>query len=153
MNIPVYNFISFMFYFVNPLWACRYATQTSDSDLMDFFWKYSILVFNVTNKDQYRKGVLQNGAVLFDSEPNIRNIIRHCRFVSEMGHWCTGTALDYAVETVRVVSADILHIIASLCFAMLSCCFLNSNCMACRISIDISKINQKESGCEIYMCM
>ena len=103
MNIPFYNFISFIFYFVNPLWACRYATQTSDSDLMDFFWKYSLLVFNVTNKDQYRKGCLQNGAVLFDAEPNIRNIIRHCRFVSETGHWCTGTALDYAVETVRVV--------------------------------------------------
>jgi hypothetical protein len=69
---------------------------------MDFFWKYSLLVFNVTNKDQYRKGALQNGAVLFDSEPNIRNIIRHCRFVSETGHGCTGTALNYAVETVRV---------------------------------------------------
>ena len=120
LNIPVYNFISFIFYFVNLLSACRYATQTSESDLMDFFWEYSLLVFNVTNKDQYRKGVLQNGAVLFDSEPNIRNIIRHCRFVhvSETGHWCTGTALDYAVEAVRVVSAGILNIIASLCFAI-----------------------------------
>ena len=39
---------------------------------------------------------------IFDSEPNIRIIIRHCRFVSETGHGCTGTALNYAVETVRV---------------------------------------------------
>jgi len=33
---------------------------------MDFFWKYSILVFNVTNKDQYRKGVL-HGRFAFNS--------------------------------------------------------------------------------------
>ena len=102
-NVPVYNFISFIFYFVNPLWACRFATQCSDSDLMDFVWKYSLLVFNVTNKDQYRKGVLQNGLGLFDAEPNIRNIIRHSRFVSESGNPCTGTALDYAVELVRKI--------------------------------------------------
>jgi len=99
-NVPVYNFISFIFYFANPLWACRFATQCSDSDLMDFVWKYSLLVFNVTNKEQYRKGVLQDGLSLFDTEPNIRNIIRHCRFVSESGNPCTGVALDYAVELV-----------------------------------------------------
>ena len=108
-NVPVYNFISFIFYFVNPLWACRFATQCSDSDLMDFVWKYSLLVFNVTNKDQYRKGVLQNGLGLFDSEPNIRNIIRHSRFVSESGNPCTGTALDYAVELVRTTNLMPTH--------------------------------------------
>ena len=70
---------------------------------MDFVWKYSLLVFNVTNKGQYRKGVLQNGLGLFDAEPNIRNIIRHSRFVSESGNPCTGTALDYAVELVRKI--------------------------------------------------
>ena len=68
---------------------------------MDFVWKHSLLVFNVTNKGQYRKGVLQDGLSLFDTEPNIRNIIRHCRFVSESGNPCTGVALDYAVELVR----------------------------------------------------
>jgi hypothetical protein len=39
---------------------------------------------------------------IFDREPNIRIIIRHCRFVSETDHGCTGTALNYAAETVRV---------------------------------------------------
>ena len=68
---------------------------------MDFAWKYSQLVFNVTNKDQYRKGVLQNGLGLFDSEPNIRNIIRHSHFVGESGNPCTGISLDYAAELVR----------------------------------------------------
>ena len=100
-NAHVYNFINFIFYFANPLWAFRFATQCSDSDLMDFVWKYSLLVFNVTNKGQYRKGVLQDGLSLYDTEPNIRNIIRHCRFVSESGNPCTGVALDYAVELVR----------------------------------------------------
>ena len=121
LNIPVYNFISFIFYFVNLLSACRYATQTSESDLTNGLF-LGVLTPGVQRNQQrpISEGVLQNGAVLFDSEPNIRNIIRHCRFVhvSETGHWCTGTALDYAVETVRVVSAGILNIIASLCFAI-----------------------------------
>ena len=68
---------------------------------MDFAWKYSLLVFNVTNKDQCRKGVLQNGLRLLDSKPHIRNIIRHSRFVGESDNPCTGISLDYAAELVR----------------------------------------------------
>ena len=105
-NIPVYNLVTFIFYFVNPLWACRIATQTSHSSLMNFVWKYALLIFNVTNKVQYRSGCMYNGCVLMDSEPNLRRIIRHCRFVSATGNPCSGTALDYDVEVVRVSSAN-----------------------------------------------
>ena len=101
-NIPVYNLITFIFYFVNPLWACRIATQTSNSSLMNFVWKYALLIFNVTNKVQYRSGCMQNGCVLMDSEPNLRRIIRHCRFVSATGNPCLGTSLDYDVKAIRV---------------------------------------------------
>ena len=101
-NIPVYNLVTFIFYFVNPLWACRVATQTSNSSLMNFVWKYALLIFNVTNKVQYRSGCMQNGCVLNDSEPNVRRIIRYCRFVSATGRPCSGTAVDYSVEVVRV---------------------------------------------------
>jgi hypothetical protein len=100
-NVPVYNFISFIFYFANPLWACRFATQCSDSDLMDFVWKYSLLVFNLNNIDQCRKGFLRRGLCLFDRKPNIRKIIWHSRFVGKSNNLCTATALDYAVELVR----------------------------------------------------
>jgi hypothetical protein len=131
-NVPVYNFISFIFYFVNPLWACRYATQCSDSDMMDFVWKYSLLVFNVTNKYQYCKGVLQNGLGLFDSEPNIRNIIRHSRFVSESGNPCTGTALDYANELVRRTNVMPTHSIPyNICDGYLSSRLGLTPCMIC----------------------
>ena len=105
-NIPVYNLITFIFYFVNPLWACRIATQTSNSPLMNFVWKYALLIFNVTNKVQYRSGCIQNGCVLNDSEPNVRRIIRHCRFVSATGRPCSGTSFDYDLEGVRVSSSN-----------------------------------------------
>lgn len=73
---------------------------------MNFVWKYALLIFNVTNKVQYRSGCMYNGCVLMDSEPNLRRIIRHCRFVSATGNPCSGTALDYDVEVVRVSSAN-----------------------------------------------
>ena len=101
-NIPVYNLITFIFYFVNPLWACRFATQTSNSSMMNFVWKYALLIFNVTNKVQYRSGCMQNSCVHMDSESNLRRIIRHCRFVSATGKPCSGTSQDYDVEAVRV---------------------------------------------------
>ena len=100
-NVPVRNFIVFIFTSSNHFLACRFATQYSDSDLMDFVWKYSLLVFNLNNIDQCRKGFLQEGLCLFDRKPNIRNIIRHSRFVGKSNNLCTATALDYAVELVR----------------------------------------------------
>jgi hypothetical protein len=87
---------------LDSFWACRIATQTSSSSLMNFVWKYALLIFNVTNEVQYRSGCMQNGCVLMDSEPNQRRIIRHCRFVSATGNPCLGTSLDYDVEAVRV---------------------------------------------------
>jgi len=100
-NVHVYNLIGFIFTSLNHFWACRFATQCSDNDLMDFAWKYSLLVFNVTNEGRCREGFLQKGLCLLDSEPHIRNIIRHPRFVDESDNPRTGTALDYAAELVR----------------------------------------------------
>jgi len=61
-NAHVYNFIGFIFTSLNHFWACRFATQCSDSNLMDFAWKYALLVFNVTNEGRCREGFLYKKA-------------------------------------------------------------------------------------------
>ena len=86
------------------MWAGKTATQCSDSELMDFVWKYSLLLYADTNKNQYKKGVLQVALVLFDSEPNVKAIMDYYRTYTESGKPCTGAAYDYLNEQVDLVT-------------------------------------------------
>ena len=103
-NIPVWNFLTFIFYFANILWAGKTATQCSDSELMDFVWKYSLLLYADTNKNQYKKGVLQVALVLFDCVPYIKIIMDYYRTYTESGKPCTGAAYDYMNEQVDLIT-------------------------------------------------
>jgi len=99
-NTPVWNFLTFIFYFANSVWACKTATQCSDSELMDWVWKYSLILYGDTNKNQYKKTVVQTGIIIFDTEPNVKAVIDHYRTYTESGKPCTGAAYDYMVEKV-----------------------------------------------------
>ena len=99
-NTPVWNFLTFIFYFVNSVWACKTATQCSDSELMDWVWKYSLLLYGDTNKTQYKKYVLELGLLVFDAEPNVKAVMDNYRTYTESGKPCTGAAYDYMVEKV-----------------------------------------------------
>ena len=53
-----------------------------------------------TNKTNYRKLCLQNGKVLFDSEPSVRKIFAELRSYTETGKPCTGSGYDYCNKKV-----------------------------------------------------
>ena len=99
-NTPVWNFLTFIFYFVNSVWSCKTATQCSDSELMDWVWKYSLLLYGDTNKTQYKKYVLQLAIIRFDAEPSVTAVMDNYRTYTESGKPCTGAAYDYMVEKV-----------------------------------------------------
>jgi len=104
-NTPVWNFLTFIFYFVNSVWACKTATQCSDSELMDWVWRYSLLLYGDTNKYQYKKYVLELSLILFDSEPAVKAVMDNYRTYTESGKPCTGAAYDHMVE--KVISSNL----------------------------------------------
>ena len=72
---------------------------------MDWVWKYSLLLYGDTNKNQYKKYVLQLALVLFDSEPAVKVVMDNYRTYTESGKPCTGAAYDYLAE--KVISSNL----------------------------------------------
>ena len=66
----------------------------------NYMWRHSIMVYAPTGKFNYKKGVLQNSKTLFDSEPNVANIVELMRTYTQSGQPCTGAAYDYMNEQV-----------------------------------------------------
>jgi hypothetical protein len=97
-NIPVWNFIGFLYYHASMVWGTKEAIQTTDTRMLDFMWRFSLRVYAHTNKNIYKKGCIQNSKILFDSEPRVAHIVKHHRTCNDSGRPCAGVALDYKNE-------------------------------------------------------
>jgi hypothetical protein len=99
-NTPVCDFIGFLYYMATGVLAHKTALQLNDPDTLNYMWRHSIMVYAPTGKFNYKKGVLQNSKTLFDSEPNVANIVELMRTYTQSGQPCTGAAYDYMNEQV-----------------------------------------------------
>ena len=100
-NTPVASMIGFLFYFALPSYKYRQATQTSDTQFLDFIWQYALYVYGATGKRNYKTMCLQMLKLLFDSEPNVRSVLKNMRTCTQSGRACTGIGWDLLNEKVR----------------------------------------------------
>ena len=63
-------------------------------------WHYSLIMYSLTNKTNYKFGCLQNIKVREDSIPPVRTIIEEYGTLSESGYACSGVEPDYVREHV-----------------------------------------------------
>ena len=99
-NLPVYHLVGWAYYHGGFIWGCKKAVRVGDSEFLDFMWHYSLLMYGVTNKNQYKKGCLQVMKVLHDSEANVRMILDDFRTYRECLGFCNGGELDMMIERV-----------------------------------------------------
>jgi hypothetical protein len=99
-NLPAHHFIGFLFYFANHIFKSKMAVRTSDLTYLNFMWKYSLMMYADTGKNQYKKGCLMVLKILHDSEPKVQKILEHARIYSESGRPCSGMELDMMEERV-----------------------------------------------------
>lgn len=99
-NVPVWCFIGFLYYNALAIWGFKDAIQVSDNHLLNFMWRFSLRVYAHTNKNNYKKGVLQNSKILFDSEERVQRVMRHHRTYNDTGRPCAGGGLDHKNEKV-----------------------------------------------------
>lgn len=97
-NVPVWCFIGFLFYHALSIWGFKDAIQVSDDHLLNFMWRFSLRVYAHTNKNNYKKGVLQNSKILFDCEDNVKSVMRKFRTYNDTGRPCASGALDHKNE-------------------------------------------------------
>lgn len=103
-NVAVWGFIGFLFYHASMVWGCKEATQTSDTTMLNFMWRFSLRVYAHTNKNIYKKGCIQQNKIENDSEERVQLIQRHHRTCNDTGRPCSGTALDYRNEKVCCIT-------------------------------------------------
>ena len=82
-NKPASHLLGWMFYHGTHNWAYRYGVRTGDVEYLDWGWRYGLLMYADTNKNQYKKGCMMAMKVLYDSEPNIRAILDEYRTYRE----------------------------------------------------------------------
>jgi hypothetical protein len=99
-NLPVSNFIKHMFYHSNFVAEHRQAIRTADVDFLNFSWRYDLCLCSPTRKFNYKKMTVQMGKVLFDTEPNIRNILSKYRTFRKSGIDCNNEMWDDCIEQV-----------------------------------------------------
>lgn len=100
-NTPVYDLVGFLFYQASMVFGVKEGTQTSDVDMLDFLWTFSLRVYAATGKNQYKTGCVCNHKIYKDSEQRVRYLLRHCRTVNDSGRPCAGMAIDMKNEKVR----------------------------------------------------
>ena len=84
----------------------RQAIRTADVDFMGFAWRYGLHLCAPTKKHNYKKMSLQMGKVLFDTEPNIRNIMTHYRTFRKSGLDSMNEAWDDCNEQVSLINCS-----------------------------------------------
>lgn len=112
-NVPVWCFIGFLYYHASVIWGCKEATQTTDTHFLNFMWRFSLRVYAHTNKNNYKKGCVQQLKIENDSEDRVRRVMRNHRTCNDTGKPCAGTALDYRNEKVHLLT----HVL------ILTCCY------------------------------
>ena len=76
--------------------------QVSDDGFLNFMWRYSLRIYGHTNKTNYKKGCIQQGKILFDSEPKTKAIIKYHRTYNDTGRPCAAGAIDHKNERVSM---------------------------------------------------
>ena len=110
-NLPVSHLLGWAYYHGNHNWACRFAVRTSDIDYLDWMWRYGLLMYAPTNKNQYKKGCMCAMKVLYDSEPNVRSILSEFRTYRESSAPCVAEELDMMEEKVLVPPAFVCSLL------------------------------------------
>ena len=93
-NLPVHDFIGFLFYHCLPVHEWKRSLRVSNSTHLDWLWRYSIILYGDTKKYQYKIGCLRATKVFFDSEPNVQSILSQMRTFSRTGSPCCGEGWD-----------------------------------------------------------
>ena len=70
------------------------ALRTSESDHLNWLWQYCILVYGPTRKNNYKIGCLRATKIFYDSEDNVKHILRTMRTFSRTGRACCGEGWD-----------------------------------------------------------
>jgi hypothetical protein len=98
---PVYQLIGWAYYYGAFVWGCKKAVRVGDVEYLDWMWHYSLVMYGITGKNQYKKGCLQVMKVLHDSWPCIRKILTVFRTYSESStRKCARQELDMLIEKV-----------------------------------------------------
>lgn len=93
-NLPVWDFIGFLFYHGMVAHEWKRAVRTSDGASLDWLWQYNILLYGPTGKNNYKMGCLRATMFLNDSEPNVKNIFKMYRSFSRTGRASCGEGWD-----------------------------------------------------------
>ena len=100
LNLPVSNQIGWALHFGAFIFGNMKAVRISDSDRLDFMWRYSCMMYSMSNKFQYRTLCLMNSKLLEDCEPNVRALVKKWRTYTAHGRPCSGGELDMLRERV-----------------------------------------------------
>ena len=84
--------------------------RTGRTNLIDFMWRYSLIMYSLTNKNIYKFGTLQNIKEREDVVPMVRTAIEQYGTLSESGRPCSGIELDFAREHVSTLVPSLVRI-------------------------------------------
>lgn len=49
-NLPLYQLISWVYYYGSFIWGCKTAVQVGDSEYLDGMWHYSLVMYGITEE-------------------------------------------------------------------------------------------------------
>jgi hypothetical protein len=100
-NLPVYDFIGWLFYCAMAGVEWKRAIRISDAKTLNFLWQYNIVLYGPTRKNTYKMGCLRHTKICKDSEPNVMAVINGYRTYSRSGNASKGEGWDDLNEQVR----------------------------------------------------
>ena len=109
-NLPVKHLIGWLYYGAAFQWGNKRAVRTGRTTRIDFMWRYSLIMYSLTNKNIYKFGTLQNIKGREDVVPMVRTAIEQYGTLSESGRPCSGIELDFAREHVSTLVPSLVRI-------------------------------------------
>ena len=99
-NLPVKHLVGWLYYGASFQWGNKRAVRTGRTTRVDFMWRYSLVMYALTNKNIYKFGCIQNIKAREDCVPMVRTAIEEYGTLSESGRPCSGIELDFTREHV-----------------------------------------------------